>query len=871
MVNEDTIVDEDTIVEEDAPETVIPAQKRETAEVRDHRKQQTILGVATLFLVVLAAILIGVLVGKDDTTESRSNSITEGSTSPASDLDSFDPTDNPGDGSNATEIPNDPNNNTNDTEMTGVYKSFGPFEVEIPLYSPDVLTVYADEEEAQAGFRQFAFFFLDNVVNRNLGVPGFQNVGFGNNNFMQDGVQDMNRGPEAPQAGAPVDGDASFAEETAGSAGRFPDEVGDEVDDFGTNNQEENVDQADVAKSDGRFIYAAYGDHLLVMRVETEELVLKLKMPEIDCEDSIIPPPIFEPPILEEEFPPMEDPEADPNFGFGLGDFGEGEDAEDFPTENAERSSLPYYDFCQTPSIQALFLSDTRLAIVVSGYGSQFRAMADPVVLPDFLSTHLRLYSTEKLDDDTLEDEERLKLLGVQDINGHYQKGFLIDNIAYIATMSSLNTWYWLVNPNERWNPAYQYLADDEYVEAITTNAEEQVEGFVNELIAELSITTGELPTVANLNLLTDNPSGVDGFENIVFGEGYANSMVQITSFDMEEALVTSETEGQEEPELQFEITCKFLPTSWGQVYSAEDMLIVAGQGSHFDPVLRASEETTYLFGFKYDGVSTVPAVNGQVPGYLLNAYSLDYINGYLRVATTIQNRMFIDMVFARPVDIPVFVDSVVSSPRQNGAAEDNTDSGGGESGSTVSNPDLTPALPTEEVIPPVTEFIFLSECPLITEEDECYDEKMPENCANLLERGCETLFYSSSRCPYEIDCLDFYEESKCPLPSTGGPCLNGKNFALCLELEREEGCDIVILESCPYQFQCEAKEETEPPTEPVSRTLNQIFVLKATNGADLEIVGNVTLGKPDEGTFARFMEVIMPMLTFLLALSFPI
>jgi hypothetical protein len=188
--------------------------------------------------------------------------------------------------------------------------------------------------------------------------------------------------------------------------------------------------------------------------------------------------------------------------------------------------------------------------------------MANPVALPNFLLMHLRLYSTEKLDNDTLKDEERLDLLGVQDINGHDQKGFLIDNIAYLATMSSLDTWCWLVNPNERWNPAYQYLANDECVEAITMNAEEQVKGFLNQLIAELSITTGELPTVASLNLLTDNPSGVDGFKNILFGESYANSMVQITSFDMEEALVTSETEGQEEPELQLEITCKFLPTS---------------------------------------------------------------------------------------------------------------------------------------------------------------------------------------------------------------------------------------------------------------------------------------------------------------------
>jgi hypothetical protein len=42
----------------------------------------------------------------------------------------------------------------------------------------------------------------------------------------------------------------------------------------------------------------------------------------------------------------MEDPEAGSGFGFGFGDFGEGEDPEDFPAEDAERSSLPYYHYC---------------------------------------------------------------------------------------------------------------------------------------------------------------------------------------------------------------------------------------------------------------------------------------------------------------------------------------------------------------------------------------------------------------------------------------------------------------------------------------------------------------------------------------------
>jgi hypothetical protein len=250
------------------------------------------------------------------------------------------------------------------------------------------------------------------------------------------------------------------------------------------------------------------------------------------------------------------------------------------------------------------------------------------------------------------------------------------------------------------------------------------------------------------------------------------------------------------------------------------------------------------------DGIFTVPVVSGRVPGYLLNPYSIDYVDGLLRVATTIRNRWFIDVVFAQPIPTEA---EVVAGPLPEVPPEafvDGTETSAGESSEGV-------ATPTDTLAGIVGDFVFLSGCPSIEENDECFDEESLEKCTELLERGCNNLFYSSSRCPYTVDCLDIYENSNCKLPSSGDPCLNGKNFATCIDLELGGCQSILVLESCPLQFGCENEvvvDPWEPPVfvdpwePPASMTENYIYVLKASDGSELQIVGNVTLGKPNEG-----------------------
>ena len=800
------------------------------------KKQQRIFGIAMLFVIIVAAILIGVFVRKDNSVDPSAPS-TNSKTGTAE----FNNTDSP------TIKPTLLTEGLNTSQF--YVSETGPFQVEIPIYSPEHIGVYADEVEAKVGFRQLALFFMNNVVNRNMGVPGFQNVGFGNSGtafaggdgaIMEDSL--VGRPAAGESQAAPVDASIGL--------------VGDELDSFQTNNQEENVDQADFSKSDGEFIFTAYGDYLLVVRASNGELVVKEQMPLIECADDITGPypgvPIVDVPEKEEVVEEVV--------------FDGGGDPDSDAEADSKSSFMPPFHYCPKPYIQSLLLSESRLAVVVSGYGNQFRAeLTEPPVLNEFLSTHVRLYSTEALD-----DTGELELLGVKDIHGYYRRGFVINDVAHIATMSSLNTWDWLVFPNERWNPLYQNFSEDEYFQTVQLTGENVVDEFVSRLLAELSMSTGSFPNVANLNLLTDDASGADGFESIIFGEGYANSMVQLTSFDMSQTPAAADRS-----ELEVEITCQFLPTSWGEVYSANDMLIVAGQGYHFDRVLGASEDMTYLFGFSLDGIYTNPAMSGKVPGYLLNPYSIDYVDGLLRVATTIQNRWFVDAVLLAPAT-PIVAEESVTSQAE---SEVSPSSEATKEGEVLSLPEDVPEEPSQVVAETVEEvsgggvtaptgdiieidgkFLFLSACP--QDADECFDDESLDVCAELIDRKCSGIFYWSSKCPYELQCLDWFKGSNCPLPGNnnntqGQPCLDGKNFAACLNLEGQ-GCEnVMVLESCPLQFECDAFEEEpepDPPiiidpwTPPPRITKNQIFVLDASDGAEMQIVGNVTMGKPGEG-----------------------
>jgi hypothetical protein len=111
--------------------------------------------------------------------------------------------------------------------------------------------------------------------------------------------------------------------------------------------------------------------------------------------------------------------------------------------------------------------------------------------------------------------------------------------------------------------------------------------------------------------------------------------------------------------------------------------------------------------------------------------------------------------------------------------------------------------------------------------------------------------------CPFgKIQCADDKQKITCPGVVTN--CFDEQAHGECVEMQRE--CRDMFIESdgCKVKFRC----DDEPVEEPESRTLNQLFVLKIsdTNSTKLEIVGSVSLGKPNEGTLLKSVYVCPPL-----------
>jgi hypothetical protein len=230
-------------------------------------------------------------------------------------------------------------------------------------------------------------------------------------------------------------------------------------------------------------------------------------------------------------------------------------------------------------------------------------------------------------------------------------------------TQAGLNTWDTLLQPIQRYQPQFADMTDEAYLAEATRMAEEElIPAFMDKLADDIQVAGVDLSLV-KLSLFSSTVSGNAAFETSLWGSGYANGLVQVVSFDMTLAAAGAE--------LGTTIAATFMPSSWGYVYSNEEMIFVAGQGYDWSEEDQASGQTMYLVGFELTEGKAAATVTGSVPGYLLNPYSLDFHNGYLRIATTQSwwtMVMFDDMmrVAEEPVEMEGSLESsTTSSTRQ--------------------------------------------------------------------------------------------------------------------------------------------------------------------------------------------------------------
>jgi len=85
-------------------------------------------------------------------------------------------------------------------------------------------------------------------------------------------------------------------------------------------------------------------------------------------------------------------------------------------------------------------------------------------------------------------------------------------------------------------------------------------------------------------------------------------------------------------------------PSSYdATIYASGDTLVIANKGYHYDSASKGWKQNTFITSFSYDtsngGVGVIPKGSAEVPGYIMNQYSLDIWDGHLRMASTIGSR----------------------------------------------------------------------------------------------------------------------------------------------------------------------------------------------------------------------------------------
>jgi Beta propeller domain len=102
-----------------------------------------------------------------------------------------------------------------------------------------------------------------------------------------------------------------------------------------------------------------------------------------------------------------------------------------------------------------------------------------------------------------------------------------------------------------------------------------------------------------------------------------AESIAHVTAFNVQTPTVTS-------------VSSRVMPTSYWQMYASSDTMLLTAEGYYVGEDVAPE---TYVLAYKLADATATPIGVGKIPGTLLNQFSMDEHNGYLRFATTIRER----------------------------------------------------------------------------------------------------------------------------------------------------------------------------------------------------------------------------------------
>lgn len=372
---------------------------------------------------------------------------------------------------------------------------------------------------------------------------------------------------------------------------------------YGTNNQVAGVDEADLVKSDGEHVFAAYGGTLVVWDAITGVELSRTVLPKVDEDGNDVCPDT----IKYENMTCY-------SQGYGMW-FWQG-----FPSNR----------------ISSLLLHENRLIVTTS---NMYILNGQTKALNGYRQTRVFIYDLTTIPN----DNSALTLIARKDLQGEFKTGRSVNQYGYIVTSSSLNTWEDLDFPLSVWHPD---IYDDEITEAeyrakANDIAASIVPKFTQKLAAE-TIQDGQCSHIAKISLMMKPSDTTNKARSMPWftQNSVLSTLTQVYSIDILENYVDPIDDIV--PKASISTSSVFLPVPsyTNNVYSSETRLVIAGE-SYIENDFGEWKEHTVFLTFELDGASTSFQSYGEVRGSLLNQFSMDhYIDpisneNYLRVATT--------------------------------------------------------------------------------------------------------------------------------------------------------------------------------------------------------------------------------------------
>jgi hypothetical protein len=600
-------VDEEQAIPNTTEDKASEAEESESPKMNKFNKKQFLLALG--MMIVVAAIIVGISV-------------------PLSSKDSDD----------KSEDPENPPTGDGDTGRPTI-TAFTVFNGSLPIFNSNVLSGYDSEEELAQDLSNAARLLLDRVVARNLGKPGYENLGFAGSRFAV--TDDMQEGAP-PMAPGAADAPSNDQKQVVG-----------DVNDHGTNNQEDGVEEGDKAVANANTLFTAYGDYIIGWSTATGEKKVLIHLPPSENE------PLDDPFYPKPEPPEEIKPEEPANRRLGTASQG-------------QRKASMIWPGYRKPFVQSMILLHTKLFVVAGGYEDGYIYPMDTTmhILTSINATRVFVYDVSVIDTPGFDASAGLDPISFKDLNGYFVSVRALGDNVHVVTSSGVSYYDQLVQPLEKYaNPDLAELSDEEYVQTVLQRANDKyIPNFVSTLMDDLRMD-GNLPSFIRLSTFDDGAAS--DVAPWLYPDGYLTTIVQTFSFDVS-SITTGATETTELTDIA--VSGVIMPAYGPQVYATQDKMIIASSGTGYSEARDVMVEKTYLVSFKLDGARVMPHTIGSCLGSILNQYSMDVLNGVLRLATTLRKTWFVG------IPEPMLVDpeprDVVESESSTGSST-NTDNNG--------------------------------------------------------------------------------------------------------------------------------------------------------------------------------------------------